>query len=519
MRHKKNITLNLRSITSHFTGKAKIITLCFINLILSFTNIILCFSNDFVSALSYQTPVNVSFTFNPTISISMSNDLTIPNLAPGTISDSNEINVNVSTNNVYGYNLYATVGNNTYDNTNLTDANNNTNYTFTAISPTANLPSLDIENTWGYSYSLDNGSTWSNYNGLALYSSDTPTRLNKTTEPSSDTINFKIAAKSSPTQASGEYSNVINFTAITKLAPLTLSESYEAYYIKEGKTKLNGYYVMQDMNKEICENAEVADSELQVIDNRDNKVYWIAKLRDDHCWMTQNLDLDLISDPQADNYVALTSENTDLNEYGQHNYTEQFGYSIDENDTITWLPANTTTNFEGSSMGNWISSAYAPSSANKTDDTNIGHDIYGNWYNWPAAIASNDARPFGTSTYDNPENNPINSICPKGWRLPIITNYSTDQPGNNDFNNLNYYYNNGSTTTNAGLRAAPLYFKYSSTAPNLLYMNDMMLYQSSTITISYNSAYTMNMISSWGEAPSYRTLAKDLGSSLRCLAR
>ena len=170
-------------------------------------------------------------------------------------------------------------------------------------------------------------------------------------------------------------------------------------------------------------------------------------------------------------------------------------------------------------MGNWISSAYVPSSANKTDDTNIGHNIYGNWYNWPAAIASNDARSFGTSTYDNPENNPINSICPKGWRLPIVTNYSTDQPGNNDFNNLNYYYNNGSTTTNAGLRAAPLYFKYSSTAPNLLYMNNMMYYQSSTITISYNSAYPMNMVSGWGEALSYGTLARNLGSSLRCLAR
>ena len=63
---------------------------------------------------------------------------------------------------------------------------------------------------------------------------------------------------------------------------------------------------MQDMNSTICNNVELLDSELQVIDIRDDKVYWIAKLRDGNCWMTQNLDLDI------DETKTYTHWNTDL---------------------------------------------------------------------------------------------------------------------------------------------------------------------------------------------------------------
>ena len=71
--NKNNITLSLeniisfsRNITSHFTGKAKIITLVFIIIMLSFVNIIN------TSALSYQGSADVKFTFNPTLSINIS---------------------------------------------------------------------------------------------------------------------------------------------------------------------------------------------------------------------------------------------------------------------------------------------------------------------------------------------------------------------------------------------------------------------------------------------------------------
>ena len=509
MQYKKNIILELKILTAHFTGVQKILTLCFTILMLSLANI------TSTSALSYQNDIGINFTFNPTISVSISNDLTIPNLTPGTTSDSNEINVNVSTNNVYGYNLYATVGNSTYNNTNLTNTNNNIDYIFTTISPTANLSSLDTDNTWGYSYSLDNGSNWSNYNGLSLYTTDNPTRLTKTTEPSSNTINFKIAAKSSTAQASGEYGNVINFTAITKLAPLTLSESYEAYYVKEGKTKLNGYYVMQDMNKEICENAEVVDSELQVIDNRDNKVYWIAKLRDGNCWMTQNLDLDLVSDPQAENHVALTSENTDLNDSTHQAY--QNGYTTNEQDIITWTPNTSTL----SNIEDWINNNDGPMTLNVDDifmgNTTDAHTLTGNYYNWPSAIASNSNNNSFGDTYDSPNNNPKNSICPKGWRLPIITTYSNTAPGNNDFANLVYYYNNGNYSSTTNLKNAPLYLIWAGHVEQnygIVHRNAASYYQSSSSKALLDAYRFFGSYSS-----NIGNNRKSYGMSIRCLAR
>ena len=53
-------------------------------------------------------------------------------------------------------------------------------------------------------------------------------------------------------------------------------------------------------------------------------------LKDENCWMTQNLDLDLES--TASNVVALTSENTDLNQYDTDN-TKYYntGYTRDNN--------------------------------------------------------------------------------------------------------------------------------------------------------------------------------------------
>ena len=70
---------------------------------LSFTNITLCSSNIFnnsnVFALDYSSNVGIGFTFNPTLSVSISpNDLIIDNLIPGSTLDSNSINVSVATN-------------------------------------------------------------------------------------------------------------------------------------------------------------------------------------------------------------------------------------------------------------------------------------------------------------------------------------------------------------------------------------------------------------------------------------
>lgn len=475
------------------------------------------------SALSYQTDVGVSFTFNPTLSVGISSDLIIPNLTPGTTDTSNEISVNVSTNNVYGYNLYTTVGNSTYGDTSLTSSGSND--VFTSIPTTANLPTLTTDNTWGYTYSLDNGTTWSNYNGLPLYNTDNPTRLKKNTGPSNDTINFKIAAKAGSTQPSGTYANIINFTAITKPTPVTLADAYAS----EGKELYHGYYKMQDMTHTICEETEDIGSQLQVIDIRDDKVYWISKLADNNCWMTQNLDLDLISNPEAENYIALTSKNTDLNDVTSPAY--QDGYTTNEDGIITWLPERDTIAYNNLNSTTWTDSEADPYSYDFLDsdgnpvypDSLVtkevagNHGLSGNYYNWSAAIASNNSGSISSNyAYGN------NSICPKGWQLPTVTSE------NNTFNTLLEDYGiiddaQSPSYTADGFNkiiASPLYF----TRAGYVYMgrlwwggnNPMGNYWSSA-TGGASGSYPLLFDKT--DTQQQRYLYRHIGASLRCLAR
>ena len=206
------------------------------SLLITFLGLVIISAQDGF-ALTYSSNVNVQFTFNPTLSVSLSsNDLVISNLAPGTASDSNIITVNVKTNNITGYTINATVGNNTtFDTRDLKHQNSNVVNKFTSVNfgtIVATNTAL-TDNTWGYSYSLDNGSTWiantasstsAGYSGLPLYSDGTNiATLKESTAPtatsSGDDIKFKIAARASNEQSSGEYNNVINFTTVANPEP------------------------------------------------------------------------------------------------------------------------------------------------------------------------------------------------------------------------------------------------------------------------------------------------------------
>ena len=178
------------------------------------------------SALTYSTDVGVQFTFNPALQIDLSSaDILIPSLSPGTTADSNVIDVIVKTNNITGYTLNATVGNNTtYDTRDLVHEVSGSSANFASINYGASLTSLTTDNTWGYSYSTDGGTNWGAYDGLPLYSdvANIATLKDSATPPATstgDVVNFKIAAKASTMQASGDYNNVINFIATANPIP------------------------------------------------------------------------------------------------------------------------------------------------------------------------------------------------------------------------------------------------------------------------------------------------------------
>ena len=460
------------------------------------------------SALDYSSNVGIGFTFNPTLSVSLSSsDLVIPNLIPGNTLDSNSINVSVVTNATYGYMLSATVGDNTHDNSNLTHSNN-TNV-FSSIATDADLPSLTTDNTWGYNTSLDSGSTWSNYNGLS--NSSNTTLLDKDSNISSS-IDFRIGAKASPVQPSGTYTNTITFTAVTKPTPITLSEAYAS----EGKTMINGYYTMQDMTSTIYDKTEAIRAQLQVLDIRDYKLYWISKLADNHCWMTQNLDLDL------DSNRTYTHWDTDLG------WNDSDNLDINAN----WKPDRSTIDFTiGSTISGWQNSNTEPYSANPgdiyfytsnsdTNDiqynslqecTNAGHNDCthyhaGNYYNWSAAVASNN-------TSDIASEIALDSICPMSWKLPDglynVLSYSGIMSGGNTYSNNGF--NN--------IRINPLYFSRSG------FINQ----GGSILDTGYEGRYWYSRCSSLNYSRSLifgatRILASDNnrrynGYSVRCVAR
>lgn len=511
------------------------------------------------SGIGYQSEADVDFIVNDYLSMILtgegsSADFVISNLMPGNYAISNTVTINVLTNDPGGYTLSARVGDGiTTTTSDLVHATNSSNR-FTSLGST-NYSGVSISSSsfpaggWGYVRTVDNSDPTANgFEGLS-YNSDrilnATNDLNGTTAdivkyPGGNIMKITLGAKASSTQVSGEYRNVIMFRLVGNVwdpdAPnvVTLEDAYRL----SGKTKYAGYYKLQDMTSGICTAATVVDeqSQMRAIDVRDSKVYWIARLRDGNCWMTQNLDLDL------DSNITYTHADTDL------------GYGSDY--TTTWSPSSSTRqlNSDGSTFpafgtvnemprslntGDWY---YAGSNgmtllastnvnyltstnrtttngvttvnngsgvvyyANAPFDINGTHGHVGNYYNWPAAIASNDASSYVGSGYDVVAQN---SICPAGWRLPIINDGAA-----NEFENVALVYDGGLSSP---LESSPLFFvRGDYVNQSALYSGQAGYYWSSTAG-SGNNAYDMYFnVFGWNF---YTSGGRSTLRSVRCLAR
>lgn len=357
----------------------------------------------------------------------------------------------------------------------------------------------------------------------------------------------------------------LNPTPVDPSQNTTFDEAYAA----AGKSKdtVTGKYKMQDMTTSIC-NAVTApiqeDSsdtqEALLVDNRDNKLYWVAKLKDGHCWMTQNLDLDL--EAIATNVKPLTSENTDLNTFGSNGYDSNNGYNKDTNNVITWAPERDTIPVSSIStagvisgwtddydnpysvdvgdwywIGNWKNNNtdtwYGSATNNYLDRDNSGagdkfstspyvgndkHGHVGNYYNWPATIASNDASFYTSNSYRGISGNPQNSICPAGWRLPTVADdYDTDG-STNEFRRIATLY--GHTTNNDKvLTASPLWLIRAGRiySGRLNHSGLYGEYWSSTVSNNETAYHLLFYYSTVG--PAYSGGSRGNGQSVRCVAR
>lgn len=427
-----------------------------------------------VFALGYQSSVDLEFTFEPVLAISLSSaDLLISNLAPGASAYSNTISVNVSTNNIAGYTLSAKVGDgNTYTNDKLTNASSST--VFDNLSSSSNLTLSQFnDNVWGYALgTIDSNTT---YSGL-VYNTDTvinATTNNTGTAASSGCVstcsgtnntNFTIAAKASSTQVSGDYSNVIIFTVVGNVPPAPKTISDLDY--------------MQDFNSlTASEKTEVLTSMTEgqsypLLDKRDNKTYRIAKLADGNAWMLDNLALDIVevsltklkgntnaSDTTLE-YLKGTHVRGDGNITGDTNYpTAGVGYSNTNNYYNIPKIAISGDCYDAycvndPASGKWTSDSITQATINGT--TSIAQGKIGIYYNFCAASAGSYCYGSGTSSTGSPESDPDSTtirdvtedICPSGWRLPT-TSYS-----GGDFPALYAQYNSDYSTFQAAFSTA-----------------------------------------------------------------
>ncbi len=406
--------------------------------------------------------------------------------------------LSVSSTNPTGYSLYI----NTNDNTNaLANVDSTKTATIPAVSG-AQLGSQLDANTWGYNLSPTSSDALSlNYQAVPLKSS---TPVLSTKASSSDSYYLTFGTKLDTSLPAGQYANTITISAIAN--PLYITGLLNLTY-------------MQDMTSSVCANTVAYDgtnikgqpgSEVtkQLIDSRDGKEYWVAKLADGNCWMTQNLALDLNSSK------ALTSSDTDLN--SKERWVPDFDtitkveapvkiIEATYDETKSWnlgqyvlavpsrgvlcnsAPANGSTSNDGANAvrpgqtlaqncpdfvdvgtsdwsptfkiqnGTWqttedrftpsgstssrlVSQAngtpktyFGPVAVNQANKTYDAHYLIGNYYQWNTTTAGSGAglmSPESAKTDSATLVNATDSICPKGWQLPVS--------GSNGINGLVY---------------------------------------------------------------------------------
>ena len=343
------------------------------------------------------------------------------------------------------------------------------------------------ETAWAYSTDLEDYT----FKKIPL----TPENVFATTSKGENSHDLTIGMRAKNI-AAGDYENELIFTAVAnpEPGPLTLSKITN----------------MQEMTSEIC--AASAEHETkQLTDVRDNKTYWVTKLKDGDCWMTQNLDLDLSTD------ITLTPQDSDI--------------------ISNWTPSrNMIQGAENFNHDNWIDNNNSPYAFNPGEYyydsvysnsaecyylnescvhfsvtpylTNNEHGQIGNYYNWSAAVASND-----TSNMVSEGSDVETSICPAGWRLP----HGYHSKNNNDFAELFNAYE-VSQESDEKLLSAPLFFTrggyigsgyMSSPSRNGVYW--------SSTPLSENSADDFYFFSS--RVYTYDSINRYYGANIRCIAR
>ena len=265
---------------------------------------------------------------------------------------------------------------------------------------------------------------------------------------------------------------VLNLYAIWS-QPVSFSDAFAA----ANKTQLNGYYKIQDTTAEICASVTVGQY-TEVIDTRDNEVYYIGKLADNNCWMLDNLRLGSTSG------VNLTPADTNI----ATNYT---------------LPASLNSFSFNSSYVSEISNIYYKNTT--ATHYGVGNGKIGTYYNYCAVSA-------GTYCYDSSNGVDISNtlidspydVCPANWGLP------TGNGSAGDYDALMVAYSNN---TNAMREALSITMSgYFANSDNEYIGSRVRLWSSTYASSSLMYHFYNTSISSTGGS-------RSVGMAVRCIVR
>ena len=369
-------------------------------------------------------------------------------------------------------------------------------------------------NTWGYNLGTEAPTDSTTYSAVPTDNS-TPIQTKDTsaTNSANDTYTLSFGAKVDMAAASGTYSNTLTIAVVAEPKKITLSQITN----------------MQEMTSEICSNSTENETK-RLTDTRDGKQYWVAKLKDDNCWMTQNLALDLSTS------TPLTSADSDVTSSWTPGYNTQSSPTVGSTDrtaTYSWNFGNyvlTNPTSDSSCGGRGVTSlsqcaavgfqnvsGMTAMSTARTDgividgNTYDAHYLTGNYYQWNAATAGSGGTIIGQKATD--------SICPKGWHLPT-TLRDTDSFSGSGYYLLSRYGINSDLSDTSAVALAPLYFVFSGS----IYLGGNTISHAGSDG-SYWSSYAndnfgarMLNLSSTGIHNGVVGLAYDSGASVRCLA-
>lgn len=475
-------------------------------------------ANDDLATLAATTSSTIGVSFSPA---SYYSDLSPTNTA-GT-SAKIDITATIYVYNSGGYTVYLKSNDN-----NSALVGRKTGTEIPAASTAKQYTAMDV-NTWGYAARPNATSVLSTatYGKVTTSGNGDVITSNSSTKIPSETktIALSFAAKINNTKPADTYSNSLLLSVVSK--PMEVAATNWAELT-----------TMQQMTHDICNEATSGNSK-QLKDERDGKYYWVSKLADGNCWMTQNLALDLSTNPadnDADTNVikTLTDADTDLNSKTSWTPTSKT-YSTVNSSTIlanntgqrSWNlgsyyiknpNSDTSCGSAKNSLANctsYFSILVSPTSA---DNSTNAHYLTGDYYQWNAATAGSGETIKNGQAQD--------SICPKSWKLPTSGSVATDSFGGL----LNAY----SIPTGSGNKAnieklvvSPFYFVkggyVDQTTSNLFTSAGTIVnYWSSTLLGNVNTAdvFQINSSQILPSVSGYSfTPLRQYGYHIRCVAR